>query len=86
MFGLAPSDSFVLTFIGVIYSQFELINKNCKRKLYFLLLLGTYKFNVHYGPFSKIADILPRGAQTNPFFLNLHSGGWNQGPLDTAAT
>jgi hypothetical protein len=20
------------------------------------------------------------------FFLNLHSGGWNQGPLDTAAT
>jgi hypothetical protein len=20
------------------------------------------------------------------FFFNLHSGGWNQGPLDTAAT
>jgi hypothetical protein len=21
-----------------------------------------------------------------PFFFNLHSGGWNQGPLDTAVT
>jgi hypothetical protein len=23
---------------------------------------------------------------TRLFFFNLHSGGWNQGPLDTAAT
>jgi hypothetical protein len=27
-----------------------------------------------------------RGVNAGHFFFNLHSGGWNQGPLDTAAT
>jgi hypothetical protein len=27
-----------------------------------------------------------RDQQNKQFFFNLHSGGWNQGPLDTAAT
>jgi hypothetical protein len=31
---------------------------------------------------SRIRDI----RQSGSFFFNLHSGGWNQGPLDTAAT
>jgi hypothetical protein len=26
------------------------------------------------------------GFEPNYFFFNLHSGGWNQGPLDTEAT
>jgi hypothetical protein len=26
------------------------------------------------------------GDKVTDFFFNLHSGGWNQGPLDTAAT
>jgi hypothetical protein len=28
----------------------------------------------------------PAVRQRRLFFFNLHSGGWNQGPLDTAAT
>jgi hypothetical protein len=27
-----------------------------------------------------------RAQRRGVFFFNLHSGGWNQGPLDTAAT
>jgi hypothetical protein len=44
-------------------------------------------------PLSDLPDCYPRSVylgQANGrgrlFFFNLHSGGWNQGPLDTAAT
>jgi hypothetical protein len=31
-------------------------------------------------------DTTEVGARGKVVFFNLHSGGWNQGPLDTAAT
>lgn len=43
------------TFIGLVYSQFELINIKLKSKVKFLLFMGTHKYNVCYGAFSKIA-------------------------------
>jgi hypothetical protein len=33
-----------------------------------------------------VNSLLNRLTLVDIFFLNLHSGGWNQGPLDTAAT
>lgn len=52
-----PHTSFSLLhiFIGLAYSQLRLIKMKLKKVDYkFLLFLGGYKFNVCYGPLSKI--------------------------------
>jgi hypothetical protein len=46
---------------------------------YLFSLFGVAAPNSHYMASSDYMTV-------NNIFLNLHSGGWNQGPLDTAAT
>jgi hypothetical protein len=43
--------------------------------------VSNFGWDTEYPDFFMIS-LVP----TDSFFLNLHSGGWNQGPLDTAAT
>jgi hypothetical protein len=56
------------TFIGLVFSQLELVKiKSNKVNHNFLLLLETYKFYVCYGPFPKIAAPPPDcPSQANP--------------------
>jgi hypothetical protein len=65
--------NFPRTFIGLVYSQFEIlkiklekVNCNC------LLFLGAYKFNVCYGPFQK--KLPYRFDQATQLLLTKHHG------------
>jgi hypothetical protein len=46
-----------------------------------ILTMGALCFVVSFGCMLEFSS-----ESTCLFFFNLHSGGWNQGPLDTAAT
>jgi hypothetical protein len=61
------------TFIASVHSQFELINMKLKKvNQNCLLFLGAYKFNVCYGPFSKIAAPFRLGLPKPTQLLHLH--------------
>jgi hypothetical protein len=54
------------------------ITKANKGKCLVILMIEKYK--------NKVENFIHYNQLTIYFFFNLHSGGWNQGPLDTAAT